>query len=150
MIAVVQRVRSAEVRIDDIIEGKIDHGLLILLGVAKEDSQEDSTFLADKIVHLRIFEDEEGKMNHSLVDISGEILVVSQFTLLADCRKGRRPSFTDAAKPETAIPLYQHFVESCKNRDIRVETGRFQANMDVSLINEGPVTLTLDSRMRNR
>ncbi|TWI68878.1 D-tyrosyl-tRNA(Tyr) deacylase [Desulfobotulus alkaliphilus] len=150
MIAVVQRVCSAEVRIDDIVEGKISQGLLILLGVAKEDDLEDSIFLSDKILHLRIFEDEEGKMNRSLMDIAGEILVVSQFTLLADCRKGRRPSFTDAAKPETAIPLYQHFVESCKKRGLRVETGRFQAHMAVSLINDGPVTLTLDSRMRSR
>ncbi|MCW7754678.1 D-aminoacyl-tRNA deacylase [Desulfobotulus sp. H1] len=150
MIAVVQRVSSAEVRIDGDVEGKIGKGILVLLGVAREDTTEDSNYLSDKIVHLRIFEDGEGKMNRSLLDFSGEILVVSQFTLLGDCRRGRRPSFTEAARPEMAIPLYEHFVTACKNFGIRVATGKFQATMAVSLINDGPVTLTLNSTERKK
>ncbi|MDY0162037.1 D-aminoacyl-tRNA deacylase [Desulfobotulus sp.] len=150
MIAVVQRVRHADVRIDNEIEGKIDQGLLVLLGVAEDDREEDSAFLADKIVHLRIFEDETGKMNRSVLETAGELLVVSQFTLLGDCRKGRRPSFTAAAAPATAIPLYEDFIQRCKNAGVHVQTGRFQAQMAVSLLNDGPVTLILDSRMRKK
>ena len=145
MKAVIQRVQSSSVSVDgDIIAG-IGRGLMVLLGVSREDQSSDADYLAEKIVHLRIFEDDQGKMNRSLLDTGGEMLVVSQFTLLGDCRKGRRPSFISAAPPESADRLYEYFVEQVRNKDVRVQTGRFQAMMAVSLINDGPVTLILES-----
>ena len=146
MKAVVQRVVESVVRVDGQIVGQIGCGLLVLLGVADGDTVQAAEYLADKIVHLRIFEDADGKMNRSLSEVGGRMLVVSQFTLLGDCRKGRRPSFIQAAPPESANRLYECFVEAVRKRDIHVETGQFQAKMAVSLINEGPVTLILESR----
>lgn len=146
MIALVQRVKEAKVTVEENIIGSIGRGILVLLGIGEEDERKDADFLSDKVVHLRIFEDEAGKMNQSLMDIAGELLIVSQFTLLGDCSRGRRPSFTKAARPEKAIPLYEHFIEGCRKSGLRVETGQFQAMMAVSLINDGPVTLILESR----
>ncbi len=146
MRAVIQRVKSSSVTVGDETVGKIDSGLLVLLGVAKPDQTADADFLAEKIVNLRIFEDEQGKMNRSLIDIGGEMLVVSQFTLLGDCRKGRRPSFTEAAGPDKANELYEYFVAQVRKTGITVATGRFRAIMEVSLINDGPVTLILESK----
>ena len=146
MRACIQRVHEASVRVDGEVTGQIGAGLLVLLGVAADDTQADARQLADKCCELRIFEDEEGKMNRALIDTGGAMQVVSQFTLLGDCRKGRRPSFVRAAPPELAEPLYQHFVEAVRSRGIEVQTGRFRAHMDVSLVNDGPVTLLLDSR----
>ena len=146
MKAVIQRVETASVRIDGNEISRIGGGLLVLLGVEKGDSDKDADFLLDKIIHLRIFEDGEGKMNLSLLDISGELLVVSQFTLLADCRKGRRPSFTDAAEPEPATKLYEYMLSKAREKVTKVEQGRFQAMMRVGLVNDGPVTILLDSR----
>jgi len=143
--AVLQRVSRAQVSVDGEIIGKIGKGILILLGVGKNDSLEDVKYLSDKIINLRIFPDENDKLNLSLKDIDGEILVVSQFTLYADCRKGRRPSFEQAAKPDTAVELYNRFVAECKTYGIKVETGQFQAMMNVELCNEGPVTILLDT-----
>ncbi len=145
MIAVVQRVESAGVSVDEHTVGKIGAGLVVLLGVAEGDVEKDADYLSDKIVNLRIFEDSDGKMNRSLIDMSGEMLVVSQFTLLADCRKGRRPSFTGAAGPEQADELYEYFVKNVRSRVEKVATGRFQAMMKVDLVNDGPVTMILDS-----
>ena len=146
MLAVIQRVTAAEVRIDDKIVGQIGPGLLVLLGVSRSDDEKDADYLSDKIVHLRILEDEEGKMNRSLIETGGEIMVVSQFTLLGDCRKGRRPSFVEAAPAKTAEGLYEYFVGQLKSKGIPVATGRFQAKMAVSLVNDGPVTLILESK----
>jgi D-tyrosyl-tRNA(Tyr) deacylase len=146
MRACVQRVSQAEVVIAGTSVGRIERGLLVLLGVAVGDSAEDAKQLAQKIAELRVFEDDAGKMNRSLVEARGAMLVVSQFTLLGDCRKGRRPSFIDAAPPEDAQRLYQLFVSEVQKRGIRVETGRFREHMEVSLVNDGPVTLLLDSR----
>jgi len=146
MRAVIQRVKSAEVSVDGRVSGKIEKGLLLLLGVGKGDSENDVSFLTSKIPELRIFEDESGKFNLSLKEIGGEMLVVSQFTLYADCRKGRRPSFTDAEEPETAKYLYEKFISRLRDRGITVQTGEFQAKMEVHLINDGPVTLILDSK----
>ncbi len=146
MRAVIQRVSEAWVKVKGEIKGKIEEGFLILLGVAEEDTLEDADYLADKITNLRVFEDEDGKMNLSAIELNKEILVVSQFTLYGDCRKGRRPSFILAAKPERADELYQYFVEKVKETGLKVETGEFQAMMDVGLVNDGPVTLLLDSR----
>ncbi len=146
MRAVVQRVKGSSVKVDGDIVGKIDAGLLVLLGIAKEDTIQDIDYLADKIINLRIFEDEKSKMNKSLLDSGGEMLVVSQFTLLGDCSKGRRPSFTDAADPEKANQLYEKFVEKIRSYGIKVETGVFRAMMDVALINDGPVTLIVESK----
>ncbi|MCX7710440.1 MAG: D-aminoacyl-tRNA deacylase [Clostridia bacterium] len=145
MRAVVQRVSRASVTVDDRIIGKIGQGIAVLLGVGQEDSEKDIAYLADKIMNLRIFEDETGKMNISLLDIKGELLIVSQFTLYGDCRKGKRPSYDKAARPEAAEGIYHKFVEYCKNYDLKVETGKFQAMMKVEIHNEGPVTLLLDS-----
>lgn len=150
MKAVIQRVESAEVRIDGASTGSIGKGILVLLGVERGDEEKDAEYLVDKIVNLRIFEDAGGKMNLSLLDISGELLVVSQFTLLADMRKGRRPSFTDAAEPDMAEDLYEHFVTAAAKQISRVETGRFQALMKISLVNDGPVTMLLDTRILRR
>ncbi|HSD94153.1 MAG TPA: D-aminoacyl-tRNA deacylase [Syntrophales bacterium] len=146
MKAVIQRVDRASVSVDGNEVSRIGGGLLVLLGVEKGDSEKDADFLLDKIIHLRIFEDGEGKMNLSLLDISGELLVVSQFTLLADCRKGRRPSFTDAAEPATAAMLYEYMLVKAKEKVSKVGQGQFQAMMKVGLVNNGPVTILLDSR----
>jgi D-tyrosyl-tRNA(Tyr) deacylase len=139
-------VTRASVTIAGTVVGQIDGGMLVLLGVAVGDSPDDVAWMADKLVGLRIFDDPEGKMNLSLVDVGGAMLVVSQFTLLGDCRKGRRPGFSDAAPPETAAVLYEAFVADVRGRGIRVETGRFREQMEVSLVNDGPVTLLVDSR----
>ena len=146
MRAVVQRVSEGRVIVADKLIAQIRCGLLVLLGIAKGDMPDDAAYLADKIVNLRVFGDENGKMNRSLLDIDAELLVVSQFTLLGDCRKGRRPSFIDAAGPEAADKLYEHFVDTVRQKDVSVQTGRFRAMMSVSLINDGPVTLILDSK----
>ncbi len=145
MRAVIQRVTQSSVSVGGQIVGRIGPGLLVLLGVARQDSEKDANFLVEKIIHLRIFEDEDGKMNRSLVDIGGQMLVVSQFTLLGDCRKGRRPSFVQAAPPETAESLYQYFVDRIREKRIVVQTGRFRAMMEVSLVNDGPVTFIVES-----
>ncbi len=145
MKAVVQRVSRAKVTVEGEATGEIACGLLILLGVGKEDVESDASYLADKIANLRIFDDDDRKMNRSLVDIAGELLVVSQFTLCADTRKGRRPSYIDAAAPEDANRLYEYFVEQCGKYATKVETGRFQAMMNVELVNDGPVTIILDT-----
>jgi D-tyrosyl-tRNA(Tyr) deacylase len=146
MLAVIQRVTASEVRIDDKIVGQIGPGLLVLLGISRSDEEKDADYLSDKIVQLRILEDEAGKMNRSLLDTGGEIMVVSQFTLLGDCRKGRRPSFIEAAPPEKAEALYEYFVGQLKAKGMPVATGQFQAKMAVSLVNDGPVTLILKTR----
>jgi len=143
--AVVQRVSRAQVKVGDEIVGNIGPGLLVLLGVAKSDTQSDADYLVAKITGLRIFEDENGKMNLSLVNIDGAILTVSQFTLYGDVRKGKRPSFDDAAPPQLANQLYEYFVEKIRDAGIPCETGRFQAMMKVELVNDGPVTILLDS-----
>ncbi|MCS6849900.1 MAG: D-aminoacyl-tRNA deacylase [Gemmataceae bacterium] len=145
MRAVVQRVRRASVTVEGELTGRIDEGLLVLLGVASTDTPADAQWLADKIVALRIFNDANGKMNRSLLEVGGAALVVSQFTLFGDCRKGRRPSFLGAAPPETAIPLYEAFVTAVRAHGVPVATGRFGAMMQVELVNDGPVTLILDS-----
>ncbi len=146
MRAVAQRVSRAKVTVSGEITGEIGLGLLILLGVAEDDSQTDAAYLAEKLAGLRIFPDDEGKMNRSLTEAGGAMLVVSQFTLLGDCRKGRRPSFIKAARPELAVSLYNAFVAEVRGRGITVATGRFQEQMDVELVNDGPVTLLVDSR----
>ncbi|WP_423838908.1 D-aminoacyl-tRNA deacylase [Symmachiella dynata] len=146
MRAVVQRVSRAQVSVAGEVTGEIGSGYLVLLGVTAEDGQDDVIYLAAKIAGLRIFEDEAGKMNLSLADVGGGMLVVSQFTLLGDCRKGRRPSFIAAARPEIANPLYESFVAEVRGHGIEVATGRFQEQMQVELVNEGPVTILVDSR----
>ena len=146
MRAVIQRVQEARVEVDGEVIGKIGQGFLVLLGVRKDDTEEDVRYLADKVTGLRIFEDEAGKINLSISEVKGEILAVSQFTLYGDCRKGRRPSFDEAAPPDVAERLYELFVEELRKSGIKVETGRFRALMDVYLINSGPVTILLDSR----
>ena len=146
MRAVVQRVSKCAVAVDGQTVGSIGAGVLVLLGVARDDEASAADYLAEKIVNLRIFEDEQGKMNRSLLDTSGEMLVVSQFTLLGDCRKGRRPSFVAAAAPELAERLYQVFVDAVAGHGIEVATGRFRQHMEVELVNDGPVTLLLDTR----
>jgi len=143
--AVVQRVTQSNVTVDGEIVSTIRNGLLILLGVSRDDQETDADYLSDKIVNLRIFEDTAGKMNLSLLETGGEALVVSQFTLLGDCRKGRRPSFIDAAPPDKANQLYEYFIRKLKEKGIAVQTGVFRAMMDVSLINNGPVTMILES-----
>jgi D-tyrosyl-tRNA(Tyr) deacylase len=145
MKAVVQRVKRAKVTVKGEITGEIEAGVLILLGVSNTDTRADADFLIDKIANLRIFGDDEGKMNLSLLVISGSMLVVSQFTLYADTRKGRRPSYINAASPEMANELYEYFVAEARKVVARVETGRFQAMMDVELVNDGPVTIILKS-----
>ena len=146
MRAVVQRVTKASVEVSGDIVGKIEAGFLVLLGVARDDGKEDADYLANKVTNLRIFNDEQGKMNLSLPDARGAMLVVSQFTLYGDTRRGRRPSYTDAAEPEKANALYQYFVERVRSQGVRVETGVFQAMMQVNLTNDGPVTILLDSK----
>ena len=149
MRAVVQRVTSASVTVDGRVAGEIGAGLMVLLGVSRTDNPESATYLAEKIANLRIFSDEAGKMNLSLVDISGSALVVSQFTLYGDTRGGRRPSFIQAAPPEEASRLYDEFVRSMRALGVAVETGVFQAHMQVELVNDGPVTILLDSEKTN-
>ena len=146
MRAVVQRVTEASVRVDGQTVGRIGAGLLVLLGVGQGDGEADAAWMAEKVLNLRIFEDEDGKMNRSVVEREGAILAVSQFTLFGDCRKGRRPGFSDAARPEVAVPLYERVVALFGEAGVPVETGVFQADMKVSLVNDGPVTLLLDSR----
>lgn len=146
MRAVVQRVTESSVTVDGKVTGTIGLGLMVLLGVADGDTTNDAKYLAEKISGLRIFEDAEGKMNLGLADVRGAMLVVSQFTLLGDCRKGRRPSFVDAAPPGEAERLYEYFVSMVRQQGIDVQCGRFRAHMGVSLVNDGPVTLVLDSR----
>ncbi len=145
MRAVLQRVKRAKVSVDGVVTGEIGAGLLVFLGVAQTDTDADLDYMQKKIPELRIFEDDEGKMNRSVVEAGGALLVVSQFTLYGDARKGRRPGFTDAARPDLAIPMYERFVAGCRAMGLRVETGRFGAMMDVELVNDGPVTLLLDS-----
>jgi len=146
MRAVLQRVTQASVAVEGKIVGEIGAGLLVLLGVAKTDAQADADFLVQKVLNLRIFEDEAGKMNRSVKEEGGALLVVSQFTLYGDCRKGRRPSFDDAAGAEQARALYESFVAQARLAGVRVETGIFQAHMAISLLNDGPVTLIVESR----
>lgn len=146
MRAVVQRVSRASVEVDGEIVGRTERGWLVLLGVGRDDGPEDVARLVDKILNLRAFEDDQGKMNRSVVDERGGVLVVSQFTIMADCRTGRRPSFTDAAEPETAKALYNQFVELASASGLEVASGVFRATMKVELVNDGPVTFLLDSR----
>ena len=141
----VQRVSRAKVEVDSQIVGEIGMGLAVLLGVGKGDTEADAKYLAEKITQLRIFADDEGKMNRSLVDVSGQLLAISQFTLYGDVRKGRRPSFIQAAAPEIGNRLYEYFVEQVRDSGVVVSTGQFQADMQVELVNEGPVTIILDS-----
>ena len=145
MRVVIQRVSRAQVRVEGKTAGEIGKGLLVLLGVGQGDTAKEADILLDKLINLRIFEDPQGKMNLSLLDVGGELMVISQFTLYADCRKGRRPSFTNAAPPEEAKKLYEYFVAGATNRGLRVATGIFQALMEVELVNLGPVTIPLDS-----
>ena len=144
--AVVQRVSEAAVRVDGEEVGRIGPGLVVLLGVGRDDREDEADYLADKVLNLRIFPDEAGQMNRSVVDVSGELLVVSQFTLLGDVRRGRRPSYGEAAPPELANRLYERFVECLRPSGLKVATGVFRAMMDVALVNQGPVTILLDSR----
>ncbi len=146
MRALIQRVSRAQVTVDKELVGSIGLGLLVLLGVAQTDTQIDANYLVEKIANLRIFPDVNNKMNLSLVDLKGELLVVSQFTLFGDCRRGRRPSYSDAALPEQAEALYNYFVDLALQSGIKVQTGKFQAMMDVELVNDGPVTILLDSK----
>ncbi len=145
MRAVIQRVKSASVKVDGELVSEIDAGLLVFLGIAHDDNQEEIDYIANKVANLRIFEDAEGKMNCSLLETGGSALVVSQFTLYGDCRKGRRPSFINAARPESANALYEKFIAALKEQNIQTCGGTFQAMMDVELINDGPVTILLDS-----
>ena len=142
----IQRVKQAKVKVNSEVIGNIQHGLLLLIGAEKGDSKKDIEYLAQKLIHLRIFEDKNSKMNLSILDVKGEILAVSQFTLLGDCTRGRRPSFDKAAGSDEAIYLYDKFVSELRKSGLRVETGRFGAHMKIELINDGPVTLILDSR----
>lgn len=141
---VVQRVKQASVKVDEDIVGKIDKGYLVLIGITHTDTKEIADYLVKKMCNLRIFEDEQGKMNLSLKDVGGKILIVSQFTLYANCESGNRPSFTDAAKPDIANELYEYFCDQCKENQIEVQKGIFGADMKVSLINDGPVTIILE------
>lgn len=145
MRGVVQRVSRARVVVDAEVVGQIGPGFVVLLGVAKEDTLESADYMADKVANLRVFEDEEGKMNRSLLEAGGAVLAVSQFTLYGDVRRGRRPGFDRAARPEQAEPLYQRFVERLRALGLTVETGRFQTHMEVELVNDGPVTILVDS-----
>ena len=146
MRAVLTRVKSASVTVDGSVIGQIGQGFLILLGVTHEDTEAQAVKLADKLMGLRIFEDENGKMNRSLEDVGGQVLVVSQFTLYGNCKKGRRPEFLAAARPEIAIPLYEKFIALCRDKGFSVETGEFGAEMLVESVNDGPVTILLDSK----
>ena len=150
MRAVVQRVSRASVKVGGEITGQISCGLLVLLGVAREDGETDAEYLAEKIAALRIFEDDAGKMNRNIVDAGGSLLIVSQFTLYGDCRRGRRPSFDEAASPEQAQALYNYLVEKLRAGPVPVQTGVFQAMMEVHLVNQGPVTILMDTADWNR
>jgi D-tyrosyl-tRNA(Tyr) deacylase len=145
MRAVIQRVSAACVRVDDRVVGQIGHGLLVLLGVAASDTAGEADWMLEKVVNLRIFENDDGKFDRSVADVDGALLVVSQFTLLANTRKGNRPSFSEAARPEVAVPLYERFVAGAAARGFDVATGEFGAQMDVDFVNRGPVTIVLDS-----
>lgn len=145
MRALVQRVRHAAVEIDGRVHGEIDAGYLVFLGITHTDTEAQSDYLADKVCKLRVFEDENGKMNRSLADVGGALLVVSQFTLYGNCKKGNRPSFIEAARPDVAIPLYEAFLARCREGELTVQSGEFGADMQVSLINDGPVTLWMDT-----
>ena len=146
MRAVVQRVSESKVVVEEKTVGEIGKGILILLGVEQDDTEKDVRYMAEKIANLRIFQDEEGKMNLSTVDVKGSALIISQFTLMGDCRKGRRPSYSTSAKPELAIPLYEMFIKEMQKQGVPTQEGVFQAMMDVHLVNEGPVTLMIDSK----
>lgn len=146
MRVVVQRVKHASVTINGTVNGKINNGFLVLLGIQSTDSEQDVDYLVKKVTNLRIFSDENDKMNLSLKDVNGELLIVSQFTLYANCKEGNRPSFVEAAKPDVAIPLYEYFVSECKRIIPVVETGIFGADMKVDLLNDGPVTIIMDSK----
>ena len=146
MRVVIQRVSEASVTIDSQVNAKIKQGLMILVGISTEDNQEDIDWLTQKIINLRVFNDENGKMNLSLLDVKGEILLISQFTLFASTKKGNRPSFIQSAKPEIAVPLYEQFIISLKDTGISIQTGTFGADMKVSLTNDGPVTISIDSK----
>lgn len=146
MRAVIQRVNTAQVDVEGMITGTIAAGLVVLLGIHRQDNETDINWLVDKIHHLRIFDDDQGQMNLSLTDIKGELLVVSQFTLYGDCRKGRRPSWNNAAPPDQAKGLYDQFIAACRHRGTTTQSGLFQANMQVTLTNSGPVTILLDSQ----
>ena len=146
MRAVIQRVSEASVTVDQTVVGSIERGFLVLVGVADQDEEKDAFWIAEKVAGLRVFEDPDGKMNLSLADVQGAVLLVSQFTLVGDCRKGRRPSFVEAARPEKARVLYEKLAGSLRQLGLTVETGTFQAHMEVRLLNDGPVTLLLDSR----
>ncbi len=146
MRAVWQRVKEARVEVDGHVVGSIGRGALVLIGVQDGDTEKDARYIADKSLSLRVFEDQEGRFNRSLLDIKGQVLVVSQFTLLGDCRKGRRPSFSHAARPDEAKRLYELVANYMRQKGVKVETGQFQAMMDVYLVNHGPVTLLLDSK----
>ena len=145
---VIQKVKKAKVEVEDKTVGQIEKGYMVLLGVKKGDTKENADYLARKLCNLRIFEDENGKMNKSLKDVNGSLLLVSQFTLYADCSSGNRPSFTSAAKPDFANKLYEYIIEECKKQINNVETGIFGADMQVSLINDGPVTITLEKNVK--
>lgn len=146
MRVVIQRVKNASVEIDNKVNGKINTGFLVLLGIASTDTKQDVDYLVKKVVNLRVFSDENDKMNLALKDINGELLVISQFTLYGNCKDGNRPSFIEAARPDVAIPLYEYFVEECKKQITVVETGVFGADMKVSLLNDGPVTIIIESK----
>lgn len=145
MRVVVQKVSSSKVTVDGEVIGSIDRGFNLLIGFCKDDTLEDLIYIKDKVLNLRVFEDENDKLNLSLLDVKGDILAISQFTLYGDCRKGRRPGFSDAARPEVAIPLYEEFIEKARNQDIKVGTGEFGAHMMVNIVNNGPTTILLDS-----
>ena len=146
MRACIQRVASASVMVETRVVGEIASGFVVLLGVGQDDTDEDVHYLADKVLHLRVFEDNDGKMNRSILETGGQMLVISQFTLFGDCRKGRRPSFIAAAEPGRANQLYEQFVQRVRQQGVHVEMGQFRAMMQVQLVNDGPVTLLLDSR----
>ncbi|WP_312765335.1 D-aminoacyl-tRNA deacylase [Epilithonimonas sp.] len=148
MRVVIQRVSEARVKVDDKIVGEIKQGLMLLIGVDKTDEQSDADWLVKKILDVRVFSDDEGKMNHSVKDINGEILCISQFTLISDYKKGNRPSYIKAAKPDKAIPLFEHFKDEIKKSGLKTESGIFGADMKVSLVNDGPVTLVFDSKTK--
>src|SRR5690554_3253342 len=148
MRAVIQRVNSASVKVNEQNKGEINSGLLVFLGIGKDDEQKDADYLVNKIIELRIFEDNDGKMNLSAVDLDKGLLIISQFTLYGDCRRGKRPSFSNAAGVQKAKDLYNYFIEHIKESGLKVETGEFQAMMDVELVNNGPVTILLDSQKK--
>ncbi|MEM7827937.1 MAG: D-aminoacyl-tRNA deacylase [Candidatus Aenigmatarchaeota archaeon] len=146
MRAVLQRAKRAQVRVDGVVCGSIGKGLVVLIAIGREDGDEDINYMVSKILNLRIFEDDQGKMNLSLRDISGELLVVSQFTLYGDCRKGRRPNFFDAAPPDQALLMYRRFIDAIRKEGINPQEGEFQKMMELEIVNDGPVTILLDSK----